>query len=124
MQTIYCKATDIYNAAVAGAKRGYNRSSDDYSVYEDDLRETFDYCTSLINNEYLRNAVMKSTKGKWQNAKLPLSLVMLHKHKMGVACETHARVALPNSTAVFDIPLTHWQRLCARSEMLLRKAAA
>lgn len=126
MSTIYAKGFDIYNAAVAGSMRGYNRSTNDHARYADALSQCYaEVIEDFADSPAEQQQILLHTKGKWQNAKLPLTLAMLHKHKGGKSCETHCRVYLyANCAAVFDIPLSHWQRLCAKNEKLQRKAAA
>lgn len=123
--TIFANGNDIYKAGIAGAKRGYNRGADDYSKYEDLLSGCYNEMLQDIGDEAVMAHVFETTKGMWQNAKLPLCLAMLHRHKGGKECEVHARVYLyTNPTAVFDIPLLHWQRLCTKNDKSFKKAAA
>ena len=125
MNTIYCKGSDIYNAAVAGAKRGYNRSTDDYGNYATVIGGCYSELLADIDDAVVRQQVIRNTNGMWESATLPLCLALLHHHKGGKKCETHARVYLgTNPASVFDIPLSHWQRLCVRSEKYVTKAAA
>lgn len=119
MNTVYVKGSDIYDAAVAGAKRGYNRSTDNYASYEEALSESFDYFVSTIGNREARRSVMKKTKGSWRKAYLPLSLAMVHKHIGGEPSEPHARVYLGNDFQVFDIPLENWEKFEVMSSELL-----
>jgi hypothetical protein len=119
MKTVYVKGSEIYKAAVAGAKRGYNRSTDNYASYEDALSESFSYFVSTIGNRAARRSVMKKTKGSWKEAYLPLSLAMIHTHIGGEVSEPHARVYLLNDPHVFDIPLTDWEEFAVTSDELL-----
>lgn len=125
MSTIYARGVDIYSAGVAGAKRGYNRSTYEHKHYADLIGECYSVLVADIDDEAVRQQVIRNTNGTWQFATLPLSLALLHHHKGGKKCETHARVYLAtNPASVFDIPLSHWQRLCVRSEKHFKKAAA
>jgi hypothetical protein len=100
----------IYKAAIEGAKRKFNRSTDDYSVYESMLHEFYEIMLDDPQNSAECERVRKLTGNSWQNAKFPLYLVMFHKHRGGKRCETHARVVVnPHSHKVFDIPLEYWK---------------
>ncbi len=124
MQVFYAKATDIYSAAVAGAKHGYNRTTDDCSEYAEELERAFNLYTSLIDDQATRNSVIRSTDGKWKNSLHPFLSLMFHKPQQCKPCETYVRVMVPAVDYVFDIPLTQWQRLCEKSDKLLKRAAA
>ena len=125
MHIINCNGFDIYNAAVAGAKCGYNRSTDNSSRYAELIGECYNELLADVGDEDLQQQIIKNTNGKWQEATLPLCLALLHHHKAGKKCETHARVFLAtNPVSVFDIPLLHWQRLCKQSEQFNKQLAA
>lgn len=118
-EVVFVKGQSIYNAAVDGAKRGYNRSTDDHTQYEKALAETFHQQLESCGNREERRSVLKKTKGDWRNAYLPICLALHHHHKAGVPCETHARVFMPpNYGAVFDIPLEHWDAFVAANARL------
>ena len=115
---VYVKGSDIYEAAVAGAKRGYNRSTDDSSAYADALNKCLQKLLSSCSREQ-RRRVLKGTGGKWKTAVLPLSLALIHKHIGGVPCEEHARVYLSTDPFnVFDIPIVHWDRFVENNKFL------
>jgi hypothetical protein len=117
---VYATGKQIYNAAVAGANCGYNRSTDDHSKYSDLLNQYFKSFLSRITNEADRRKVIKKTRNDWRKAYLPLSLALVHKHKAGEPCEEHARVYMPlNASAIFDIPMAHWNAICTKSPRLL-----
>lgn len=108
-EPVYVKGQHIYNAAVEGAKRGYNRSTDDYTRYEELLSKVFEQHLNTCANREERRSVMKKTKGNWRNAYLPICLALHHHYKGGQPCEPHARVYMPPEMgAVFDIPLKDW----------------
>jgi len=110
--TIFATGEKIYQAAIAGASRGYNRSTDDYRKYERALCEHYREMLKTVGNRATRRGIQKSTGNDWRRAYLPLSLALLHKHKGGLPCETHARVYLcSNPGAVFDIPMLHWEEM-------------
>ncbi len=109
-QMTVASGSQIYKAAIEGAKRKFNRSTDDYSVYESMLHEFYELMLDDPNNKAECERVRKRTGNSWQNARFPLYLVLLHKHRAGKKCETHARVTLnPVEAKVFDIPLEYWK---------------
>ena len=100
----------IFEAAVEGAKRKYNRSTDDYSVYESMLHEFYEIMLSDENNKAACDRVRKRTKNNWRNANFPITLIMYHKHRAMKPCEIHARVCLTSFyNKIFDIPLGYWE---------------
>ena len=100
----------IYDAAVEGAKRKFNRSTDDYSVYESMLHEFYEMMLTDKNNNSACERVRNRTKNNWRNANFPITLIMYHKHRARKNCETHARVCLTSFyNKVFDIPLDYWE---------------
>jgi len=100
----------IYEAAIEGAKRKFNRSTDDYSVYESLLHEYYELMLDDVENKAACERVRKRTKNSWKNARFALYLVMFHSHRSFQKCETHARVCVdPYGSNVFDIPLEYWE---------------
>jgi hypothetical protein len=109
---IFATGKKIYQAAIAGAAQGYNRSTDDHHEYERALCEHYREMLKTVKNRATRRGIQKSIGNDWRRAYFPLSLALLHKHKGGLPCETHARVYLcSNPGAVFDIPMSHWEEL-------------
>ena len=98
----------IFDAAVAGAKRKFNRSTDDSSVYESMIHAFNELMLSGVLNKTECDRIRKRTKNNWRNAKFPIALVMYHCHRAMQPCETHARVRLFHHI-VFDIPLEYWE---------------
>lgn len=99
----------IYQSAIEGAKRKFNRSTDNYEVYEAMLHEYYELMLDDPSNKAACARIRKLTKNNWRNANMPLTLVMLHKHRAFEPCETHARVCLMGmELKVFDIPLNFW----------------
>ena len=98
----------IFDAAVAGAKRKFNRSTDDSSVYESMIHDFNELMLSDVLNKTECDRIRKRTKNNWRNAKFPIALVMYHCHRAMQPCETHARVRLFHHI-VFDIPLVYWE---------------
>lgn len=110
--TIYAKGSDIYDAFVRGAEEKYNRSTDDYSLYEADLIKSYEYLLKCAVSAGQHAALMRKTKGSWRNAYLPLKLALLHYYKAGEPADTHARVYLANDPFTFtDISLVDFFKL-------------
>lgn len=117
-QMTVASGIQIYKAAIEGSKRKFNRSTDDFSVYESMLHEFYELMLDDPQNKAECERVRKRTGNSWQNAKFPLYLVLLHKHRGGKKCETHARVTLnPIECKVFDIPLEYWKLFENQNEM-------
>ncbi len=105
---LYVHGQFIYNAAVAGAKAGFNRSTEDYLAYELALQECYAWCLSCCTKEE-RRKLNAFTGGSWQKARLPLGVVGEHNFIAGQPAKSHMRVFLANNpAAVFDIPLAYW----------------
>ena len=116
----YATGKQIYNAAVAGANCGYNRSTDDHSKYSDLLSQNFKLMMGSITNESARRKFLKLTKNDWKRAYFPISLIKIRQHKAGAPCEKHARVYLHSKEgAIFDIPMKKWDAICEESARLL-----
>ncbi len=114
---IFVKGSEIYEAAVEGAKRGYNRSTDDLNVYAKALNKEYEL---LINNSTTdikkRKRIRNNTYNNWRNAVMPLMFLLYHDHIMLQPSERHVRVMLIESNTIFDIPLNKWEELKARSK--------
>lgn len=109
---IYAKGYEIYDAAVAGADLKYNRSTDNFKVYSDALKQHYKELTSSINDPVVRKKVIRATNGEWYGAYLPLALALIHEHRALEKCEPHARVFLTTDPGmVFDIPMKNWDRM-------------
>ena len=107
--TVYAKGSDIYAAFIRGAERKYNRSTDDYTVYEAHLAKSYDYWLKCAGSREQMRAIKRKTKGSWRNAYLPLNLALAHQHIAGKPSEVHARVYLETDpVAVIDIPMSDW----------------
>jgi hypothetical protein len=123
-EIIMVRGDQLLAAAIAGAKRGYNRSSDDPQVYKDLFQRSFDEMLKDVCSRAERKRVLKNTKGSYALAYLPVGLALFHEHKAMQPCERHARVfAYPNMASVFDIPLEYWERFCAQQSSLYNDAA-
>ena len=116
---IYARGYEIYDAAVAGAKLKYNRSTDNHKVYSDALNQHYKELTNSIEDAALRKKVIKATNGEWYGAYLPLALALIHEHRALKRCEPHARVFLTTDPGmVFDIPMKSWDRMVMRTKKL------
>lgn len=110
--TIYAKGSDIYTAFVHGAEQGYNRSTDDYTSYETQLANSYEYWLKCAGSREQVRAIKRKTKGNWRNAYLPLNIAMMHKRSAGQPANVHARVYLADlPSAVVDIPWADWEKL-------------
>lgn len=106
---IFALGDEIYDAALAGAALGYNRTTNDYQYYERAINAEFQANLNDIPRE-ARHRIQKITGNNWRKAHLPLCLAMIHHHKKGIPCEAHARVYLSsNPGALFDIPMSEWE---------------
>jgi len=107
---VVASGAQIYDALVEGAKRKYNRSTDDYSVYEKVLNDFYQYMISDKNNKAACERIRKRTNNNWRNANYPVTLLMFHKHRAMQLCETHARICLLGFyDKIFDIPLEYYE---------------
>ncbi len=93
----------IFEAGVEGGKRGYSRSTEDCEVYEEILRDQYEYCLENLPRPE-RRALRRATKNDWRQAVLPVMFVMEHEHYE--SGEIHARVMLlDRHRTVIDVPL-------------------
>lgn len=112
MKTLFVRGSEIYKAAIAGAKRGYNRSTSDYSAYEKLFEVCYRYHLSKIKSPHVRIRVWRATCGNWRRADLPVQFLMVHKHIGGVDSEPHARIALCfGDKEIIDVPMENWKEL-------------
>jgi len=118
-KTIFATGEQIYTAAVAGAERGYNRSTDQHSKYAELINEHYEEMTDAVSNKAARRRIRERTGNDWRKAYLPLSMALVHRHIGGELCEEHARVFLTSNPArVFDIPMNHWNEMRRQSKEL------
>ena len=122
---VYVKGDCIYAAAIEGARRGYNRSTMNFVVYEQELEQHYQKCLASLCSREERRRMLKSTRKDWRNAYLPLQLALVHNHIAGEPCEPHARVFLTtNPFSVFDITMAHWELMQEISSYLLERKRA
>lgn len=116
-------APDVFTAISNGAKEKYNQHvpAEKAAAF---LKDVYKEC--LAGCSYGEQALItRNTKGKWENASLPVQFLMVHKHRGGQPCEEHVRVHFPIGKFNFfpvDIPMFDWEYLVETSE--LRLAAA
>ena len=109
---LYVKGKLIFEAALAGAECGYNRSTMDTAVYESLLEDCYDYCLDMVGDDILVSNIRKVTNDSWEEAMLPIDLALYHDYMGGSTCERHARVYLGHEPGVvFDIPLSYWHAM-------------
>jgi hypothetical protein len=102
---------ELYNMAIAGAKLGFNRSTDDYTKYEASFKRLYDTHLSELPRK-IRRELSRKTKGDWRLAELPIYFLMYHAHIMGKPSRVHVRAMIPNGNFdIIDVPLDDWQRL-------------
>jgi hypothetical protein len=119
-EVIFATGEQIYTAAVAGAERGYNRSTDDYTKYAALLEQHYRAMLSEVGDRATKRRIQKQTSNSWRKAYLPLSLALVHTHIAFQPSEAHARVFLTsNPSTVFDIPMDYWDEMREQSEQLL-----
>lgn len=121
MSTLYAKGKHIYQAMVAGSKRKYNRSVDDYKFYEELLQGVFDLnveFASKAGGQHDANFVAEMQQQGWREAYLPITFMCFHNHRAMAPCEKHVRIAARDSEGLVfvDIPLWHWDKLCKNGE--------
>ena len=120
-QMTFALGSDIYKACVAGAKRKFNRSTDNHKAYEDVLSESFQYYLTEFASREERRKINRKTKGNWRNAYLPVCLAMKHEHIGGLPSEEHARIYFPHATgSVVDISWSDWVEMERKSSLLTK----
>lgn len=108
-ECIFATGQQIYDAAVEGAKRKYNRSTDNHSIYSTRLEELYEFMLRDLPKKD-QKIVRKNTNNSWRKAFLPMDFVMYHKHIQGKESEVHVRMMLVSDrTSVIDIPLECWE---------------
>lgn len=106
---VVASGEQLFEAAIEGAKRKFNRSTDDYSVYERLFNEYYELMLDDKTNKSACKRIRKQTKNSWKNANLCIELLMIHNHRAMQICESHARVYLMGIPhKVFDIPLEYY----------------
>lgn len=112
--SLMAKGSSLLAAAISGAERSYNRSTDDYDVYEDIFKEHFQACCKKYAPEMLLTNI------DWKSGKQPVIFLMFHKHYISRdSHEDHVRVMLPETEVVLDISTDAWNRL-VEEEVVIR----
>lgn len=108
------KGEEILKAAIAGRKACLRRKEDiNVEQLAEGIKECYDYfMLDLTQEEY--DAVRANTKGKWQNALLPVCFIKAHKHVVNGKNMPTVRVHMGHKPgAVFDIKVQDWNKLIA-----------
>ena len=113
---VFVRGQEIYEAVIEGAKRGYNRSENDYEILSKHLKNEYELliknCTDDVKK---RKQIRKNTKNNWRLAVMPLQFLMIHKRIELSPSEEHVRVMLCESNSIFDIPVKSWEKLVTLS---------
>lgn len=103
---VLVKGVDLWAAAISGAERGYNRTTDDYEVYKDMFKEHFEACCKKYAPDLVK------TNLNWKSAQMPVMFLMFHEHYHSAEIrEQHVRVMLPETNAILDITTDSWNKL-------------
>jgi hypothetical protein len=105
----------IYNAAIEGSKRKYNRSKSDLNYYANSIKNEYEALINSLDDIKLQKRIRKNTKNDWRKALMQLTFLTYHHHIAGEPSETHVRVMLGETLCIFDIPLNKWKSLIAIS---------
>lgn len=109
VKALLVKGVDLWAAALSGAERGYNRTTDDYEVYKDMFKKHFEACCKKYAPEMLSKNI------NWKDAMLPVTFVMFHEHYYSAENrELHVRLLLAEAPAVIDITTESWNKLIAK----------
>ena len=96
----------IYAAAIEGAKRNFERTTDDYSFYELMLHTYYELMFSDEENKDECDRYRNCTNNNWRNSLFPITLIEYREHRSPSSCEIHARVCLKCCEHIpFDIPM-------------------
>jgi hypothetical protein len=102
---VLVKGVDLWAAAISGAERGYNRTTDDYEVYKDMFKEHFEACCKKYAPDLVK------TNLNWKSAQMPVMFLMFHEHYHSAEIrEQHVRVMLPEINAILDITTDSWNK--------------
>lgn len=102
----FVKGVDLWAAAISGAERGYNRTTDDYVVYKDIFKKYFEACCK----KYVPDSIQSNLN--WKTAQLPVMFLMFHEHYYSAKIrEQHVRVMLPETRVILDITTDAWNKL-------------
>ena len=117
---IFAYGETIFSALKNGAQQGYNRSTDDYNLYINDLNQHYEAMIADLETKKQRQRVRRFTQNNWRNAFLPIGLALVHEHKAFEPCEPHARVFLPTKMfRVYDITMHDWNEMKRESQIKL-----
>ena len=122
---LFCSGKSIFEAAVSGAKRGYNRTTNNYAQYSYLLQCQFDELARNVVDTEERNAINTATHNSALSAILPINFICKHYYKAGKRCEEHVRLAVTVKGAhvYFDSTLASYRKLLAESKLNWEKMA-
>jgi hypothetical protein len=113
---VFVRGFEIYDAAIEGAKRGYNRSVNDCEILSKILKNEYELMIkNCTNDPKKRRQIRRNTKNNWRLAVIPLQFLMIHKQIKSAPSEDHVRVMLSETNSIFDIPVKSWEKLVALS---------
>jgi hypothetical protein len=113
---VFVHGFEIYEAAIEGANRGYNRSADDCEILSVILKNEYELLIkNCTDDPKKRKQIRRNTKNNWRLAVMPLQFLMIHKQIDSAPSEEHVRVMLCESNSIFDIPVKSWDKLVALS---------
>jgi hypothetical protein len=121
-ETILATVTSIKRAMNNGAKRGYNHAIKEFKDRNQLIEDHFLAMVISVKNDEARLRIMKNKLDNPHNIMLPITLALIHKHKMGVPCEDHARVYFSsNPSRIFDIPMSNWINMKLYFEQMAKR---
>ena len=108
-ETILATVNSIKKAMKKGCRLGYNHSIKEINEMDRLIEDHFKEMIMTVKNEKARLNIMKKKIKNPRTIMLPITLALVHKHRMGIECEDHARVFLTTMPGrIFDIPMTDW----------------
>jgi hypothetical protein len=121
-ETILATVTSIKKAMNNGAKRGYNHAIKQLKDRDRLIENHFAAMIISVKSEQARLNIMKNKMENPHNIMLPITLALIHQHKLGVLCEDHARVYFPsNPGRIFDIPMSNWMNMKLYFEAMAKR---
>lgn len=115
----FASGEHIYRAALAGAKRKYNRSFRDSKKCEDFLKTVYEHHIALSPQSEQRS-LRKNTNSNWREAYLPVDFYAIHYHRAFQPCEPHMRLGMRTNGPhiFFDIPMEYWAGFVRGEELM------
>jgi hypothetical protein len=121
-ETILATVSSIKIAIKNGAKREYNHAIKELRDRDRLIENHFTAMIISVKSEQSRLNIMRKKMENPHTIMLPITLALIHKHKMGVPCEDHARVYFPsNPGRIFDIPMSNWINMKSYYEAMAKR---